>query len=44
MKSTGEAMGLAENFGQAFAKAQMAVGSYLPKKGTLHGLILKFLL
>ena len=35
MKSTGEAMGLAENFGQAFAKAQMAVGSYLPKKGTL---------
>ena len=35
MKSTGDAMGLAENFGQAFAKAQMAVGSYLPKKGTL---------
>ena len=35
MKSTGEAMGLAENFGQAFAKAQMAVGSYLPKRGTL---------
>ena len=35
MKSTGEAMGLAEDFGQAFAKAQMAVGSNLPKTGTL---------
>ena len=35
MKSTGEAMGLAQNFGQAFAKSQMAVGSNLPKSGTL---------
>ncbi len=35
MKSTGEAMGLAKNFGQAFAKSQMAVGSNLPKSGTL---------
>ena len=35
MKSTGEAMGLAQNFGQAFAKAQMAVGADLPKLGTL---------
>ena len=35
MKSTGEAMGLAQNFGQAFAKSQMAVGSNLPKFGTL---------
>ncbi len=35
MKSTGEAMGLAKDFGQAFAKAQMAVGSHLPKSGTL---------
>ena len=35
MKSTGEAMGLAQNFGQAFAKSQMAVGSKLPKSGTL---------
>ena len=35
MKSTGEAMGLAQNFGQAFAKSQMAVGCNLPKSGTL---------
>ena len=35
MKSTGEAMGLAQNFGQAFAKSQMAVGSNLPKSGIL---------
>ena len=35
MKSTGEAMGLAQNIGQAFAKSQMAVGSNLPKSGTL---------
>ena len=35
MKSTGEAMGLAQSFGEAFAKAQMAVGANLPKSGTL---------
>ncbi len=33
MKSTGEVMGVGENVGQAFAKAQMAVGQHLPKKG-----------
>ena len=35
MKSTGEAMGLAQTFGEAFAKSQMAVGANLPKSGTL---------
>ncbi len=35
MKSTGEVMGVAENFGQAFAKAQIAAGQKLPIKGTV---------
>ncbi len=33
MKSTGEVMGIAATYGEAFAKAQMAAGQYLPKKG-----------
>ncbi len=35
MKSTGEVMGVADNFGEAFAKAQIAAGQYLPLKGTV---------
>ena len=35
MKSTGEAMGLAKDFGEAYAKSQIAVGSNLPISGTL---------
>ena len=35
MKSTGEVMGVADNFGQAFAKAQIAAGQKLPIKGTV---------
>jgi len=35
MKSTGEVMGVADNFGQAFAKAQIAAGQKLPTKGTV---------
>jgi carbamoyl-phosphate synthase large subunit len=34
MKSTGEVMGGAANFGTAFAKAQLAVGQRLPQSGT----------
>jgi carbamoyl-phosphate synthase large subunit len=34
MKSTGEVMGGATNFGVAFAKAQLAVGQRLPDSGT----------
>jgi carbamoyl-phosphate synthase large subunit len=34
MKSTGEVMGGAANFGVAFAKAQLAVGQRLPERGT----------
>jgi carbamoyl-phosphate synthase large subunit len=34
MKSTGEGMGIADNFGQAYAKAQMACGGELPLSGT----------
>ena len=33
MKSTGEVMGLAETFGEAFAKAQFGAGHGLPKRG-----------
>src|SRR6201993_4755340 len=33
MKSTGEVMGVAENFGEAFAKAQIAAGNKLPTGG-----------
>ncbi|MGA7350001.1 MAG: carbamoyl-phosphate synthase large subunit [Acidobacteriaceae bacterium] len=35
MKSTGEVMGVADNFGEAFAKAQLAAGQQLPLKGTV---------
>jgi len=35
MKSTGEVMGGAATFGEAFAKAQMAVGQELPASGTV---------
>jgi len=33
MKSTGEVMGIADNFGEAFAKAQLAAGQKLPVEG-----------
>jgi carbamoyl-phosphate synthase large subunit len=35
MKSTGEVMGVADNFGEAFAKAQLAAGQKLPTKGAV---------
>ncbi len=35
MKSTGEVMGVADNFGEAFAKAQIAAGQVLPTSGTV---------
>ncbi len=35
MRSTGEVMGVADNFGEAFAKAQIAAGQSLPTKGTV---------
>ena len=35
MKSTGEVMGVAVNFGEAFAKAQIAAGQVLPLQGTV---------
>jgi carbamoyl-phosphate synthase large subunit len=35
MKSTGEVMGIADNFDEAFAKAQIAASSGLPVKGTI---------
>jgi carbamoyl-phosphate synthase large subunit len=35
MKSTGEVMGVAENFGEAFAKAQIAAGAKLPTSGNV---------
>jgi carbamoyl-phosphate synthase large subunit len=34
MKSTGEVMGMAESFGGAFAKSQMAAGEAIPMAGT----------
>jgi carbamoyl-phosphate synthase large subunit len=33
MRSTGEAIGIGESFGEAFAKAQAAVGTHLPTSG-----------
>ncbi|AJC50510.1 carbamoyl-phosphate synthase large subunit [Coxiella endosymbiont of Amblyomma americanum] len=33
MRSTGEAMGIGENFGQAFAKGQLAGGDAMPREG-----------
>ena len=35
MRSTGEVMGTSTSFGQAFAKAQLAAGQRLPRKGTV---------
>ena len=35
MKSTGEVMGVADNFGEAFAKAQLAAGQVLPSSGSV---------
>jgi carbamoyl-phosphate synthase large subunit len=35
MRSTGEVMGVADNFGEAFAKAQIATGQKLPTEGTV---------
>jgi carbamoyl-phosphate synthase large subunit len=35
MRSTGEVMGIAKSFGQAFAKAQLAAGQRLPRSGTI---------
>ncbi|MBT9330741.1 carbamoyl-phosphate synthase large subunit [Paracidobacterium acidisoli] len=35
MRSTGEVMGVADNFGEAFAKAQLSAGLTLPLKGTV---------
>jgi len=34
MRSTGEVMGVAETFGEAFAKAQLSAGTKLPVSGT----------
>jgi carbamoyl-phosphate synthase large subunit len=35
MKSTGEVMGIDEDFGRAFAKSQIAAGASLPLRGTV---------
>jgi len=35
MRSTGEVMGISQNFGLAFAKAQLAAGQRLPRQGTV---------
>jgi carbamoyl-phosphate synthase large subunit len=35
MKSTGEVMGVASTFGEAFAKAQLSAGQVLPTSGTI---------
>ena len=35
MKSTGEVMGVAATFGEAFAKAQLSAGQVLPMRGTV---------
>jgi len=35
MRSTGEVMGVAKTFGEAFAKAQIAAGLFLPVKGSV---------
>src|SRR5208337_3130877 len=35
MRATGEVMGIADNFGEAFAKAQIATGQKLPTEGTV---------
>ncbi len=35
MRSTGEVLGMAENYGEAFFKAQVAAGQILPMEGTV---------
>jgi carbamoyl-phosphate synthase large subunit len=35
MKSTGEVMGIADNFGESYYKAEMAAGDPLPRTGTI---------
>ncbi|HEX5830947.1 MAG TPA: carbamoyl-phosphate synthase large subunit, partial [Gemmatimonadaceae bacterium] len=35
MRSTGEVMGIADSFGSAFAKAQLAAGNGLPREGAI---------
>jgi carbamoyl-phosphate synthase large subunit len=35
MRSTGEVLGMAENYGEAFFKAQVAAGQLLPAEGTV---------
>ncbi len=35
MRSTGEVMGVGDNFGEAFAKAQLSAGTPLPDKGCI---------
>jgi carbamoyl-phosphate synthase large subunit len=35
MRSTGEVMGVGNNFGEAFSKAQLSAGTPLPGKGTV---------
>src|SRR5579863_2801470 len=35
MRSTGEVMGISTSYGHAFAKAQLAAGQRLPRKGTI---------
>jgi carbamoyl-phosphate synthase large subunit len=35
MRSTGEVMGVGDNFGEAFVKAQLSAGTPLPEKGTV---------
>ena len=35
MRSTGEVMGVGENFGEAFGKAQLSAGTPLPESGTV---------
>jgi carbamoyl-phosphate synthase large subunit len=35
MRSTGEVMGIDENFGRAYAKSQIAAGQNLPRNGTV---------
>jgi carbamoyl-phosphate synthase large subunit len=35
MKSTGEVMGISDDFGGAFAKAQISAGNHLPLEGTV---------
>jgi carbamoyl-phosphate synthase large subunit len=35
MRSTGEVMGVADNFGEAFAKAQISAGQKLPTQGSV---------